>query len=272
LWLTLSHGLLPGELDRESAGTLPIIGVIALLLALGLSGLNYGLTQLLEGFPLMRRGSWPVLGKLDSFLRRRELLRRTAVEKRRDDPSNPSSLAAWELDRHFPAAEFVLPTRLGNAIRAFEMHAFTRWGLDGVAVWPRIEMLLSAEERELHTNAKIDFNVFLNAAAGSVGMGILLLVDLVLNRPLSLEWWWLYVGPFATAYMLYRQTIGAAVRWGSEVRASVDLHRLALYERLGVRAPRDFTDERALAGEINQLLLYGTRLGDELWRKEKDAL
>jgi hypothetical protein len=157
---------------------------------------------------------------------------------------------------------------MGNAIRAFEMHATTAWGLDGIGVWPRIEMLLTADERELHTDAKIDFNVFLNASVGVAGAGIVLLVDMGLNRPL--DWWlsWLYLVPFVVAYAIYRRTTGAAARWGSEMRASVDLHRLELYDRLGVRAPSSFSDERRLADEINQMLLYGTPLPDEVWHGE----
>ncbi|HEU4701616.1 MAG TPA: hypothetical protein VFS37_03970 [Conexibacter sp.] len=271
LWLTASGGLLPNELEAQSDGVqIAILGVTGLLLGLALSGLNYGLTQLLEGYPLEARRSWPLFGAVYRWMIGRQAAQRRSMVARRDSDVEPdSSLARWQLDRRFPPEEYLLPTSMGNAIRAFESHANSRWGLDGIAVWPRIEQLLSADEREPHVDAKLDFNVFLNGAVGAVAVGLALLADLVVNHPLDAWLSWLYLLPFAVAYASYRQTIGAAIRWGSEMRASVDLRRLDLYERLGVRKPTSFSDERHVADHVNQMLLYGSPLPDELWREEE---
>src|SRR5205085_11281753 len=64
--------------------------------------------------------------------------------------------------------------------------------------------------------------------------------------------------------------LGRATEWGDNVRSSFDLHRLQIYEKLGVRAPTSFSDERSLAVRVNQALLYGhPLLTDDLWRVQK---
>jgi hypothetical protein len=88
-----------------------------------------------------------------------------SIRRDKSRPDTDRERAAWVLDRYFPPRrERLLPTRLGNAIRAFEQHSNVRWGLDSVTIWPRIEALLSAEERERIVDSKVNFNLFLNAA------------------------------------------------------------------------------------------------------------
>jgi hypothetical protein len=144
-----------------------------------------------------------------------------------------------------------------------------RWGLDSVTIWPRIEALLSAEEREQLVDSKVNFNLFLNAAFAALVVGVCLVVDQAVYAPQPASFWPLYAIPFALAYILYRFAVDPATEWGDAVRASIDLHRLELYEKLGIRAPSSFSDEKELALRVNQALLYGRGLTDDLWRSEK---
>jgi len=41
------------------------------------------------------------------------------------------------------------------------------------------------------------------------------------------------------AYALYRVALGPAIDWGDRVRSSIALHRLEIYDKLGVRAPAE---------------------------------
>jgi hypothetical protein len=177
--------------------------------------------------------------------------------------------AAWCLDRWFPhERDKLLPTRVGNAIRAFEQHANTRWGLDGITVWPRIDALLSADERELLVDAKINFYVFMNASVAGYAVAVCLAIDAGIHKSPSVWQGLLYAIPFVAGYVLYRAAVGPAIEWGSAVRASVDVHRLDLYAKLGVREPHSFSDERQLADKVNKALLYAhPLLPDELWRQ-----
>jgi hypothetical protein len=272
LWLSASPEFIPNSLEQHSQTTqLLILGGVALIAALGLSGLSYYITRLFEGYPLERLSNWPALGGVYRAAIRVQRRRYDSLLAVRSDPNQSSQArqrAAWCLDRWFPKNPArLLPTRLGNTIRAFEQHPNTRWGLDGVTIWPRIEALLTGDERSLEVDAKINLYVFLNASVGAFVVALCLVVDKAVNHPGPAAGWLVCLIPLAAGYVLYRASLGPAMDWGNAVRSSVDLHRLELYERLGVRSPRSFSDERQLADKVNKALLYGhPLLPDELWR------
>jgi hypothetical protein len=277
LWLAASEELVPAALEGHSEGTqLLILGAVALVAGLVLSGSSYLITRVFEGYPLLHLRRWPLLSAIPRaaiWAQRRSYRRLVAV---RDDESRPNGergRAAWCLDRYFPAdPDQLLPTRMGNAIRAFERHSNVRWGVDGITIWPRVEALLTKEERELHVDAKIDLYVFMNGSVGAFVAGVCLLVDQAVNQPQPPAFWPLYAIPFVVGYALYRLALTPAVNWGEPVRASIDLHRLEVYEKLGVRAPTSFSDERELGRRVSQALLYGRPLlDDDLWRKSGEG-
>lgn len=266
LWLAATPTFVPDVLDSHGQATqVAVLGTGALGAALLLSGTSFYVLRAFEGYPLQR---FPLLLGVAVALQRRRFDR---LVRTRDDEAQTAaarSRAAWMLDRYFPHdRSALLPTRLGNAFRAFERHSNGRWGLDGVTAWPRIDSLLASDERELHVDAKIDLYVFVNAALGAFVVGVCLVVDRAADAATPLWKWSLLLIPFAAGYGLYRAAVDPAVRWGDAVRSSIDIHRLELYEKLGVRAPTSFSDERAIAACVNAALLYGhPLLRDELWR------
>jgi hypothetical protein len=277
LWLTATSAFIPNALEGHSEATqVSALGAVALVGGLVLSGLSYYVTRIFEGYPLERLSGWPVAGWIYRgaiALQRRSFDRLLAVRDDKTRMQRERRSAARSLDRFYPHdRDKLLPTRIGNAIRAFESHSNVRWGLDGVTIWPRVEMLLSADERDLQVDAKINFYVFINAATGAFVVGACLVIDKGMNAPGSPLYWPLYAVPFMLAYALYRAALGPVVDWGNTVRASMDLHRLEIFEKLGVRAPTSFSDERALADRVNKALLYGhPLLSDDLWRGENAA-
>jgi hypothetical protein len=275
LWLSASSDFIPNAVGRHSEGTeLLILGGIALVAGLVLSGSSYLITRAFEGYPLMRVRNWPVVGLIADAaiaIQRRSYDRLRAVRDDRSGAPTDRARAAWTLDRFFPHdRDALLPTRMGNVIRAFEQHSNVRWGLDGVTIWPWIDTLLSGDERELQVDAKIDLYVFINAALGAFVVGVCLVVDKAVNVPHPASYWPLYAIPFVVGYILYRAALAPAAGWGDAVRAAIDLHRLELYEKLGVRTPLSFSDERRMAERINKAILYGNPpLSDDLWRRDE---
>jgi hypothetical protein len=59
---------------------------------------------------------------------------------------------------------------------------------------------------------------------------------------------------------MYRAATEAAVRWGEVVRATVDVYRLPLYQRLGVKVPTDPDEERVVAEFVNRCIWFGEPL------------
>ena len=250
-----------------------VLGGTSLLLGLLLLGFNWQIYRAAEGYPLWNRRDRQPFRRICGYLVDRERRRYVGLRSERDSSTKPNDLrahAAACLDREFPPdLQSVLPSRFGNAIRAFESHAYKRWGLDTVAVWPRIEALLEEREAELNADARGEVAFFVNTVLLSVLSGLILLSDTIANEPLAWPAFLVYALPFTAVYPLYRGACGAATRWGSVVRASTDLHRLALYEKLGVRRPTGFDDERTvIAPAVNEALVFGYAIPNELFAKE----
>jgi len=272
LAITVSDHFYPRGYHPRTQGGILVLAGAALLLGLLLLGLHYPTLRIFEGYPLQAPPLTPVTRRLvkiqEHRLDRLERQKQLALDPDLSEEQRQPGIVAWrKLDWEFPDRARLLPTRFGNAIRAFEYYPFSRWGLDPISTWSRIEPLLSDQERELHSNAKTDVAFFINSTLASIAVGIMLIADEVAHGVVRAPFVWLYVLPFAVAYVLYRFAIGAAERWGTETRASLDLHRLELYERLGVRAPHSFSDERkCIAPRLNKFFLYAEQLPDNLWR------
>jgi len=276
VWAFASREFIPDSLEAHSQATqLLILGGVALVIGMVLSGTSYYVARFFEGYPLARVAKW--LGwKCPAavlWLQNRKYQRLCDVRDDKEKSPIERGRAAARLDSRFPKDRSeLLPTRVGNAIRAFEQHSNVRWGLDGFTVWPRIEALLSGDERQLVDDARTNLYVFLNGALAAFFAGVCLAVDKAMN---GTSWdWALYALPFFfVSYFLYIGAISPAVDWGDTVRASIDLHRLDLYRKLGVRPPTSFSDERLLAMSVNKALLFGhPLLKDELWDGENAAV
>lgn len=259
--------------EAEPAAQILVLGGAALLLGLLLLGFNWQIYRAAEGYPLWNRRDREPFRRICSYLVDRERTRYVRLRSARDDDTKPNDLRAYAascLDREFPPyLANVLPSRFGNAIRAFESHAYKRWGLDTVAVWPRIEALLEEREAELNADARGEVAFFVNSLLLSAVSGLILTADEIANEPLGWPAFLVYALPFIAVYPLYRGASSAANRWGSAVRASTDLHRLTLYEKLGVRRPTSFDDERtAIAPAVNEALVFGYPIPDDLFAKE----
>jgi len=157
-----------------------------------------------------------------------------------------------------------LPTRFGNAVRSFEQHPRPRYGFDGVTIWDRVELLLSDAEREVISDARTDVAFFLNGVVVLSTVGVVLLADALWHHAVVLALAWVYLIPFALAWFSYRAAASAAIRWGSSVRSSFDLHRFDLYNRLGLRTPVTDNEEREIARAVTRCLLYSEPLPDHL--------
>ena len=268
----LTADLLPdGYEDYSGATQILILGGAALLTGLFLLGLHRPVLRLFEGYPIARaRLAKPFIRLQERSFDRLAALK-AAGGPEADAATNSLAMRAWlKLDRFFPDDRArLLPTRFGNALRAAEDYPYTRWGLDSIPFWARVEPLLSDQERQLHENARTDVAFFLNSSLTAAAVGVVLVVDRVLNAPLAARYAWIYLAPFLVAYLVYRFSIDAAQRWGVEMKASLDLHRLSVYERLGVRPPAGFADEKTtVAPALNRFFLYGIALPDDLWARE----
>ncbi len=273
----VSDGFLPGFYMDLSDGTrIIVLGGAGLFLGLLLLGLNWQIFRLLEGYPLTERRRRPSFRWITEIFVARQNRNYSRLVGIRDDDQRPSAVrsnAAWRLDREFPPNEDqLLPTRFGNAVLAFESHAMKRWGLDSVAIWPRIDLLLSQRQAEQQANARGEAAFFVNGSLLLTLAGLAWITDQLFDHQLS-GWELLaYLVPFVLAVVMARCATGAATRWGNAVRAAIDLKRFELYSGLGVRRPANFTEEREeIAPSINQTLVYGAPIPDNYFAKDPEV-
>ena len=225
--------------------------------------------RLYEGYPLAASGNrrpWKWLYQPLLSHQQRRLAK--AEEQTKLDDEAKAFVARWRLDLSFPHDQPGLPrpTSFGNAVRAFERHSMSRWHVNSIGVWPHVEALLSDQEAQVLADARADVAFFVNASLVSAIAVPVLAVEAITAHLTS--GWLLNVVvcaiPAALGGLAYWASIGAAQRWGDVVRAAIDLHRRDVYDKLGIREPKNFADEREIAWRLNATLLVGDHLPDDL--------
>jgi len=286
--LLAGPGVLAPQVEKNDAAAFAIVGVVALVLGLLLQGIRIPVIRIYSGWYAMalwrdsRHKSLQAAGAaLKSILRWKMLreYRRLASLSAKDTSDVPGprrpdeSVEAfakrrqyeYELEFNFPDGESrVLPTKFGNRIRAWEDYARTRWSLETVVIRPYVEAMLSDQETDLRTSAETDLSFALNMSVLALVLGMTLGIDRAAEPPPSLLFIAACTAPLLLALAFYEIAGVAAVAWGNTVRATVDLHRLDLYERLGVRQPTTAAETAELGKAINRMLLYGEVLPDAL--------
>ena len=140
------------------------------------------------------------------------------------------------------------PSRLGNIMCAARTRPVDRYGIDPVAVWPHLYLVVPDPARRELTTAGLAVD---RAAAA-------FLWSLVFVALTPWAWWAAPVGILA-ATLVARMALPAAARThGDLLEAAVDLYRLDLYERLRWPLPECPADERALGEQLVSYLVYGS--------------
>jgi hypothetical protein len=182
----------------------------------------------------------------------------------------------------------LMPTQLGNVLRASEMYAYERYAIEEITIWPRLmpvlppEIVSQIEEKNNHFMFLINsaFMAYLNALIsflfGILGLPVIIFHDFlrpILPRPNS----FLYIGfdfipPVgflvisillgSFGYMLYLIAVNVAEDFGMSICASFDLYRVNLLRQFNWPRPKTLEEERDLWRDITKFLIASDRLGD----------
>jgi hypothetical protein len=227
-----------------------------LLLSLVLHPLQRSLVRLFEGY-------WPpALGALAAWGTKRQALRRAALEQalRHEGAAAPDAAtlrrmqsAAAALQAGFPRAERLLPTALGNALRAAEDRPLQVYRLDGVAVWPRLYPLLPETMRDVLGDARLQLDTALRSCAVFVVAGMVSAALLWRHG----AWLLLSLGCLLLARLAYAAGVQAASSYGQCVVTAFDLYRFSLHTALHLPLPANAAEEHALNEQVSALLRQG---------------
>lgn len=140
----------------------------------------------------------------------------------------------------------IMPTRIGNCIRAAEIWPQQKYGLDAVVCWPRLWLLLPDNTREdlSDVRATLDRDVRLFA------WSMLFVIWTVL------AWWAFFVAIVATM-LAYRLIIHSAEQYSNLVESTFDVHRFILYEALRFSLPTSSEEEKSLGAQLTEYLWRG---------------
>jgi hypothetical protein len=171
-----------------------------------------------------------------------------------------------------PEERLVMPTRLGNILRAAELYPYQRYKLNAVLLWPRLYGLLPKEFIALLEDARLAMNFMLRLATLAFLFGLF--------------WtpYWAYRGErwlallcalgFPLAWASYQSALSPAQAYGELMKAAFDLHRWKLLKALHWPLPKTPEEEERSWKALGDFIYGGFRpqvtyvTGDEEKSKE----
>lgn len=280
LWLMVVAPLFPPDfvlpvprmLDKDW-------GVLSTTFAtLVVAGLLYNLDtpliKLYEGYPWKDTflGRWRakvLRGELERAQARAAVLYEVTADEQ--VPEYRRLVSEWgrvrrRLVEDFPErGALVLPTRLGNVLRAFERYPSVQYNMEVIHFWPRLVDVIPSGYAAALDDARTSLVFLLNLsflssvlAVATAAAGTLYPPPAPLLRVLAPT----LVFAFASRG-LYSLSLGPAHAWGELVKGAVDLYRWELLAKLGYeQRPRTRTAERALWTKLTDQGVFGDRWVD----------
>jgi hypothetical protein len=241
----------------QDGSTLALLGVVVLVATLILQPLQIGVVQVLEGY-------WaaPPVARMRSVVARKAIGVGVELQRRRlgslramlaADLTEPERARLEEELASYPELSKLMPTRLGNVLKAGEQRAGGRYGLDADVAFPHLYPFL----RQPLQTAWDDYTDQLDSAAHLfVTFSLATLVSAGLLLPHGWDGWWLLApaGFAALAWLSYRSTIAAARYQTKLLAAAFDLHRFDLMAAMRMRLPKDAHEEFDLNQQLMELL------------------
>lgn len=268
VWLVTGFGLFPGLLPliKTDLQGITTLGLISWFGGVLLMALNFHIYRLLEGyndynpFRLFKGGQ---------VSRYRQLLKQIedASEELRDAKARGEDAEVFDKlgqrltslntqrAEHFPNGEsWLLPTRFGNTIRAFEEYPYTMYGADAIVVWVRLIGVIPKEFRDLIESARAQTDFWVNLRLVSSLLFVEYFAVLLYTRQLGRLWF--PVVALALAWFATANSITAARNWGDFIKSAYDLYLPDLRAKLQLPPPTSVEAERKLWTKFSQQVLY----------------
>lgn len=240
-----------------------VLGLGSLFLAVFLLGMNRSLLMLFEGYGRFNPLRVLLRVKRRRYAQLRKRIAQTDGEYRRLVDQGLAIPPVLDSDRirlqqeageSFPDNEaWLLPTALGNTIRAFETYPRVMYGIDTIGAWNRLLAVLPKDYRELIDAAKAQFDFWFNLYV----LSLLFIIEYAAAVVFSgIHAVWLPILALVAARLAYTQACRAAVEWGDLVKAAFDVFLPDLASKLKLSIPSKRTEERKLWTRFTQAVLY----------------
>jgi hypothetical protein len=148
---------------------------------------------------------------------------------------------------HTPLPNQLMPTRLGNLLRAAEQRPLEKYGLDAIVCWSRLWLLLPDAVKQDLQAARTE----LNTATRIWLWSLLFIIWLIWGA------WWAVLLGILSAFFAYNWAITAATNYGELIEATFDLYRHLLYQSLRWNLPPDPNEESRVGRQLTQYISRG---------------
>jgi hypothetical protein len=237
--------------------------VLVWLLALLLLALNYPLLRFYQGYGRYHPLRWRAAHQRRRFGREvapaLELQAEIdAARARGESPTVPPGHAErlYAAVCTFPdGPAFVLPTRFGNLVRAFEVYSRVVYELDAVPAWPRLHAVMPEHARSMLADAKAQLDFCINLSLCG-WLAFLLYLALAVEGREAPPALWVPLAAAAVGCGSYWMATNAAMNYGAEVKAAFDLYRGELAEQLGLELPPSAEAEREMWRTLSRMMTY----------------
>jgi len=149
--------------------------------------------------------------------------------------------------RYPKRAEDLMPTHMGNLLRAAELYPMERYGLNVMIWWPRLWLVIPVESRQEITEVRNR----LNSDASIMILGCFLVI--------WTYWaWWSLTLSLVIICIAYRRMCDTASLYADLIRSVFDLYRFRLYEAMKWPLPENPAQEKAYGEKLTRYLFRGT--------------
>jgi hypothetical protein len=208
------------------------------------------LYRLLEGY------TWPVA--LREYRKKVYCRRKEALSKKAD-----SGIEGLELNllleklQRFPSDdEQVAPTRLGNAIRAFETYGDTRFNLNAQTLWSELCSVVPEYLQKDMDQARAIVDFFVSSFYASVLFGALSLACGI-SQPDKMAAFVFTAMAFLTCWGAYEMAVISCSYWRATNQALVNIGRPALAKSLGLILPKTIAEEKQMWTYVTSYVFWG---------------
>lgn len=136
----------------------------------------------------------------------------------------------------------MMPTRLGNILRAAEIYPYERYGIDAAVIWPRLRPLLKPEVMALLEDRKTTLMFMLSMTLLSALFSLLWCPALAFYGRWNL--FLLCALGWPLAWLCYQNGLQSALAYGEQLKVTFDLYRHDLLRALNRPMPADAEAER----------------------------
>jgi hypothetical protein len=275
---TPSLDKLLAAVDNLSAARVAAMLAFVLIVSLILHPFQFSLVQLLEGY-WDATGLGRALGALGKELHRRrrqrlEFLVQQASEEDDEEEEEEVEEVRWEGKqaaeglRQYPDQTRLLPTMLGNTLRAAEDEAGARYGLPTIAAMPRLYPYLSDRFAAVYVDRRNQLDVAARFSA------VLMLATALSAAMLWANGGWWRILPFGTAmlaWVSYQAAVRAAANYGQALFVAFDLHRFDMLKALHYPLPASLKDELDFNKQLTKFFTQDVEV-DEDYAHAADAV